>query len=99
MRGQTDTHPERERDTKRDTETPRDTVGVDSPPPNLGVSPRCPPAGLCLCLDHPHLPCYPGLPPLGPWKLLQPPGTLPASQPGVLACPFCVALLAPGSGA
>ena len=31
MRGETDTHPESERDTKRETETPRDTGGGGQP--------------------------------------------------------------------
>lgn len=59
MRGETDTHPESERETKRDTETPRDSVGADSPPPNLSVSPGAPRLGCASAwtsLTSPHTP-------------------------------------------
>ena len=72
-------------ETQRETQRPPETRwGQTARLPASGSSPRCPPGG-AVPLPGPSSPPptarYPGLPPLGPWKLPQPPRALPASQP------------------
>ena len=96
--------PQSDRDTKRDTETPRDTVGTDSLSPSLRVFPQVPPRRGCASawtiLTSPHSP----LPRSASFRALETsaapsgPTSLPASQAGVLACPFCVAVLSQERG-